>query len=410
VSVTPFSVTPIEGGVTAAAGFVAGAVTAGLRTRPDPDLAVVTTSGEAAAAAAVFTTNRFTAAPVLVAREVLAESAGRVRALVINAGCANAGTGRAGIDDARRVTAAVARAIGCDPGEVLPASTGLIGSRLQVDRIEAVVTQLRLRADAAAGLAAATAIMTTDTRPKQAAARLELAGGRTLTVGGMAKGAGMIHPRMATMLALLTTDAQATPALLGERLRTAVDRSFNQISVDGDTSTNDAVFLLASGAAEGGPIQPGSEEEAALGDGVAAVCRSLAQQIAADGEGARTRIDVVVDGAASDEEARLLAKAVATSNLVKAAVHGGDPNWGRIASAAGQCGARLDSARLAIRIGDQLVYDGEPQPFDEARTSRALLAEVVELGLDLRLGGGCGEAWGCDLSAAYVAINSEYRT
>jgi glutamate N-acetyltransferase/amino-acid N-acetyltransferase len=408
--VRPFSVTRIEGGVTAAAGFVAGALTAGLRTRPDPDLAVVATSGDAAAAAAVFTTNRFAAAPVLVAREVLAESAGRVRAVVINAGCANAGTGRAGIDDARRVTAAAARAIGCDRGQVLPASTGLIGSRLQVDRIEAAVPALQLGADAVAGLAAATAIMTTDTRPKQAAARVGLADGRTLTVGGMAKGAGMIHPRMATMLAFVTTDAQATPALLGELLREAVDRSFNQVSVDGDTSTNDAVFLLASGAAPGGPVDPVSGAAGALGDGVAAVCRSLAQQIAADGEGARSRIDVLVDGAASDEEARLLARAVATSSLVKAAVHGGDPNWGRIASAAGQSGAWLDPERLAIRIGDQLVYDGEPQPFDEARARRALLAEVVELGLDLHLGNGRGEAWGCDLSAAYVAINSEYRT
>ncbi|MEX1156897.1 MAG: bifunctional ornithine acetyltransferase/N-acetylglutamate synthase, partial [Chloroflexota bacterium] len=293
MSVRPFSVTPIEGGVTAAAGFVAGAATAGLRTRPAPDLAGVATSGAAAAAAAVFTTNRFAAAPVLVAREVLAESAGRARAVVINAGCANAGTARAGIDDARCVTAAVARAIGCDPGQVLPASTGLIGSRLQVDRIEAAIPALQLGADAASGLAAATAIMTTDTRPKQAAVRVEFANGRTLTVGGMAKGAGMIHPRMATMLALLTTDAQATPALLGELLRTAVDRSFNQVSVDGDTSTNDAVFLLASGAAPGSPVDPVSEAADALGHGVAAVCRSLARQIAADGEGARSRIDVL---------------------------------------------------------------------------------------------------------------------
>jgi glutamate N-acetyltransferase/amino-acid N-acetyltransferase len=401
--------TPTAGGVTAAPGFVAGAAIAGLRTRSAPDVAVVATSGEAAAAAAVFTTNRFAAAPVLVARQALAESAGRVRAVVINAGCANAGTGRAGIDDARRVAGAVARAIGCDPGEVLPASTGLIGSRLEVDRIEAAVPGIRLAADAASGLAAATAIMTTDTRPKQAAVRVELADGTTLTVGGMAKGAGMIHPRMATMLALLTTDAQATPALIGELLHEAVERSFNQVSVDGDTSTNDAVFLLASGA-QPGQVHPGSEAADALGHGVAAVCRSLAQQIAADGEGARSRIDVMVDGAASDEEARQLARAVATSNLVKAAVHGGDPNWGRIASAAGQSGARLDPGSLAIRIGDQLVYDGEPQSFDEARASHSLLADVVKLGLDLHLGSGRGEAWGCDLSAAYVAINSEYRT
>jgi glutamate N-acetyltransferase / amino-acid N-acetyltransferase len=402
------SVTPIAGGVTLPTGFVSGALTAGLRSGFAPDVAVVATEAELASAAAVFTTNRFAAAPVVVAREALRAAGGRVRGVVLNAGCANAGTGPGGLDDARRMAAAVAAAVGCDPELVLPASTGLIGTRLAVERIESAVGGLQLDASPASGLAAAGAIMTTDTRPKQAAVRVEGANGLSLTVGGMAKGAGMIHPAMATMLAVITTDVDASPALLADVLALATETSFNQLSVDGDTSTNDAVFLLASG--RGAIIEPGSETVPALQAGVAAVAVSLATQIAADGEGARTRIDVLAKGAATDVDARRVARAVAASNLVKAAVHGGDPNWGRIASAVGQSGVELDPDRLVIGIGSQTVYDGAPVVFDRARARQELLAEVVELRLDLGLGRGAGAAWGCDLSPEYVAINSEYPT
>jgi glutamate N-acetyltransferase/amino-acid N-acetyltransferase len=402
------SVQEIRGGVTSPKGFVTGSATAGLRSKPLPDVALLAVEGAAGSAAAVFTTNRFAAAPIVVARRHLAASKGRIRGVVANAGCANAGTGKDGMQAALRMAAAAAAKLGCQPEEVLPASTGLIGSHLRIDRIEATLPGLALRGGELAGSTAARAIMTTDTRPKQAAAQLELPGG-TVTVGGMAKGSGMIHPQMATMLAFLTTDADAAPDLLQAILRDAVERSFNQVSVDGDTSTNDMVVLLASGAS-GVLVKAGSEAATQLGDAVLAVSRSLAMQIAADGEGARSRIDVTVSGAATDAEARRIARAVAASSLVKSAVHGGDPNWGRIASAAGQVAERLDADRLRICIGEQVVFAGEPVPYDERRASRALKGGIVHLELDLGQGQGHGEAWGCDLSAEYVAINSEYRT
>jgi glutamate N-acetyltransferase/amino-acid N-acetyltransferase len=224
----------------------------------------------------------------------------------------------------------------------------------------------------------------------------------------MAKGAGMIHPQMATMLAFLTADAPIAPGLLRDLLRASVDRSFNQLTIDGDQSTNDAVMILAGG--DGPEIKANSAAAEAFGDALDATCISLAQQIAADGEGATRRIDVGVSGAANDTEARLVARTVAGSSLVKSAVHGGDPNWGRIAAAAGRSGARIEQERLVVRIGPITVYDGEPVEFSEAQASRALRRRVVSIGLDLGLGTGRGEAWGCDLSADYVAINSEYRT
>ncbi|MEO8511288.1 MAG: bifunctional glutamate N-acetyltransferase/amino-acid acetyltransferase ArgJ [Chloroflexota bacterium] len=390
-------VVAIEGGVTAPDGFLAGAASAGLRSTPANDLALLVVADGAGSAAATFTTNRFRAAPVLVAEQALAEGAGRIRAVVVNAGCANAGTGPDGLADAQAVVAAVAERLGCDPGEVLPASTGLIGSRLDVAGIARTLPRLTLGSSREAGHAAARAIMTTDTRPKEAAVRV----GR-ITVGGMAKGSGMIHPRMATMLAFLTTDADAPSALLRELLLDAVTRSFNQVTVDGDTSTNDAVMLLASGHV---PL-----DAAALAAGIEAVCRSLAQQIAADGEGAQHRIDVTVSGARDHAEAREIARTIAGSMLVKSAVHGADPNWGRIVAAAGRSGAAVDAERLAVRIGTIEVYDGAPVTFDHATATAVLREPVVPLGLDLRLGDGFGEAWGCDLTAEYVVINSEYHT
>ena len=397
----------IGGGITAAPGFRVAAARAGLRSGPGPDVALIVSERGPVAAAATFTTNRFRAAPVTVAADALKASGGHAAAIFVNAGCANAGTGKPGVEDARRVQSSVAGQLGLQPQDVLVASTGLIGSRLGVEQIEAVMPELRPSAGAAAGREAATAITTTDTRPKQAAFQAEVAG-RTITVGGMAKGAGMIHPQMATMLAFLTSDASIARGLLGDLLRSSVERSFNQLTIDGDQSTNDALMILSGG--DGREIKPGSAAARAFAEALDATCISLAQQIAADGEGATRRIDVTVNGAANDREARLVARTVAGSSLVKSAVHGGDPNWGRIAAAAGRSGARLKPKRLVVRIGSITVYDGGPVDFSDAQASRALKRKVVSIGLELGLGSGQGEAWGCDLSAEYVAINSEYRT
>ena len=403
------SIRAINGGVTAARGFSTGATRAGLRSHgAGDDLALIVSDAGPVPAAATFTTNRLVAAPVVLSGRALRSSGGYAAVIAVNAGCANAGTGAAGLADAGRVRAIVAERSGVAERHVLLASTGLIGSRLEVGRIEAALPKLAPAASARAALASARAIMTTDSRPKQAAVAVDLGAGRSARIGGMAKGSGMIHPTMATMLAFLTTDAPLEPTVLRDLLRHAVTRTFNQVSVDGDPSTNDSVFLLASGAEGGRQLR--TTALAAFADGLEAVCRSLAQQIAADGEGARHRIDVAVTGAATDADARRVARAVASSNLVKAAVHGGEPNWGRIAAAAGRSGARLDPARLSVRIGPITVYDREPVGFDERAASRELHRRVVDIGLDLGIGSGSGEAWGCDLSAEYVAINSEYRT
>lgn len=401
------SVEPIRGGVTAPRGFAAASARAGLRSGPGPDVALLVSEHGLASAAATFTRSRLRAAPVELSMRSLRASGGRAMAVVANAGCANAGTGAEGYADAREVQVLVARQLGVASRHVLVASTGLIGSRLAVDRIASVMGGLRPAATRRAAAEAAIAIMTTDTKPKEAAVEVQV-GGRTFRIGGMAKGSGMIHPQMGTMLAFLTTDAAVEPFALRQILRDVVDRTFNAVTVDGDSSTNDTVLILGNGAAGARP--PSGRSLDAFRTGLGAVCRSLAEQIAADGEGARSRIDVSVCGARTDREARLVARAVAGSSLVKTAVHGGDPNWGRIAAAAGRAGAALDPGRLVVRIGQSTVYDGRPVDFDERTASRALRGRVVAIDLDLRLGSGSGMAWGCDLSAAYVAINSEYRT
>jgi glutamate N-acetyltransferase / amino-acid N-acetyltransferase len=393
--------------VTFASGFAVAIGEAGIRDSGGPDLVLIA-SDRPAAAAATLTINRVRAAPVLLVEEALG-AGGRVRAIVVNAGCANAGTGPGGLDDARAVVAATAVHLGCAPGEVLPASTGLIGSRLPVDAMLAAIPALELRRTPEAGNEAARAIMTTDTRPKERAATAQLAGGREIRIGGMAKGAGMIHPQMATMLAFLTTDAPVAAGTLAELLRATVDRTFNQVTIDGDTSTNDAVIVLANGAAGGPPIESGPDRDA-FADALETVCRELAIAIATDGEGAQHLIEVRVAGAADDAAARAVARTVASSSLVKTAVHGADPNWGRIAAAAGRSGVEFDPDRLRICIGEVPVFDGAPMAFDEALAAAALRTPTVVLALDLADGDGSGTAWGCDLTAEYVAINSEYTT
>ncbi len=397
----------ILGGITAPAGFRVAIGEAGIRGSGGPDLVLIA-SERPATAAATFTTNRMRAAPVLLAEEALRMSSTSVRGIVVNAGCANAGTGAGGLDDARAIVEAAATKLGCPVYEVLPASTGLIGSRLPVDAMCRTLGSLRFGGSRAAGTRAARAIMTTDTRPKERAVELRLSDGRAIRIGGMAKGSGMIHPRMATMLAFIATDAPVHADALGSALRSAVEVTFNQVTVDGDTSTNDAVMLLANGAA-GGPAL-GGDDLLAFGTALGDVCRELAMAIAADGEGATHLIEVAVHGAANDVDARAVALTVASSSLVKTAVHGADPNWGRIAAAAGRSGVELDAERMRICIGDVAVYDGSPVAFDERRAQRLLASPRVSIVLDLLSGDGAGVAWGCDLSADYVAINSEYTT
>jgi glutamate N-acetyltransferase/amino-acid N-acetyltransferase len=394
--------------VTFASGFAVAVGEAGIRDSGGPDLVIIA-SDRPATAAATLTTNQVRAAPVLIVEEALHVGGATVRAIVVNAGCANAGTGAAGLLDARAVVAATAARLGCASEEVLPASTGLIGSRLPVDAMLATIGQLELRSTREAGSEAARAIMTTDTRPKERSATARLADGREVRIGGMAKGAGMIHPQMATMLVFLTTDAPVSGGTLGELLRAAVERTFNQVTIDGDTSTNDAVIVLANGAAGGAPIHSGPDRDA-FSDALETVCRELAIAIAADGEGAQHLIEVQVSGASDDAAARAVARTIASSSLVKTAVHGADPNWGRIAAAAGRSGVGFDPDRLRICIGEVRVFEGAPVAFDEARAAAVLGEPTVILALDLAMGDGAGTAWGCDLSAEYVAINSEYTT
>jgi len=424
-------------------GFLAGGLAAGIKASGRPDLALIVASGGPAAAAAVFTPNAFAAAPVRLSRAALAASAGWARAIVSTSGCANAATGLAGDADQARVGELVAGAFGIDETEVLHLSTGVIGTRLPLDRVAAGIDALAPEIAATDdGLeAAAVALRTTDTRTKAATVSVALPGPdgalHEVIVTGIAKGVGMIHPRMATMLSVVLTDATAAPDLLASILRPAAARTWDQLSVDGDTSTNDTVFLLASGASGASPVGVGTTAASALAAAVEAVARDLARQQAADGEGATCLLTCQVSGAADDADARAVARAVISSSLVKAAAHGKDPNWGRIAGAAGNARladppvlaaagmppekafmrggtpVSLDPARLRIAIAGHLVFDGAaggPEAFDRAAARAAMQGDEITIRLDLGLGAGAGEAFGCDLTEAYVVENSEYTT
>jgi len=322
--------------------------------------------------------------------------------VIINSGNANACTGEAGMRAAERMAAAAARRLDLAADEALVLSTGVIGVPLPVDKIEAALPGLALSPEG--GAEAARAIMTTDTRPKTAAMELEV-DGRVVRVGGMAKGSGMIHPQMATMLAVITTDADVPSYDLQRHLTDAVGGSFNRIDVDGDMSTNDTVLLFANGAS--GVSLPDELFAAAL----AAVCVSLARQVAADGEGATKLLEITVTGAVSVEDAERAARAITRSNLVKAAMYGNDPNWGRILCAAGYSGALLDPAKARLTLqGTALYADGLPLPFDAAAVSADLRAPEVSVRLDLGVGDAQATAWGCDLTPEYVHINADYTT
>lgn len=397
----------ISGGVTAAAGFQAGAASAGIKYKTKKDIAVIY-STVPAVAAGVFTTNKVKAAPVLVSMERAAT--GMAQAIVVNSGNANACNGEQGMSDARTMAAATAAAVGVPEAHVLVASTGVIGQPLPMDKVLPGIRQAAGELSTAGGAPAAAAIMTTDTFPKEAARQVTV-GGKTVTVGGMAKGAGMMHPNMATMLCFLTTDAVITPACLQQALRHAVAASFNMITVDGDTSTNDMAVALANGLAGNPAIDGESDAYALFRDALTEVCTSLAVDIARDGEGATKLIQVEVRGAPTLADARLAARAVAGSNLVKAAVFGRDANWGRIICAAGYSGAGFDPDRVNIFIGDeQVAQNGVALPFSEEKAAAALSEKTVQIVLDLNAGTAQATAWGCDLTYDYVRINGDYRT
>jgi glutamate N-acetyltransferase/amino-acid N-acetyltransferase len=401
------TVTTITGGVTAPRGFRAAGVSAGIKANRGLDLALLV-SDTPAQAAAVFTTNLAIAAPIVVSREHLARSGGITRAVIVNSGCANACTGDDGLQVARDMAAETARLVNCPAEQVLVASTGVIGVSLPIEKIRAGLPEAvgALGADATHGAHAARAIMTTDPFPKEAAARISIGAG--IRIGGMAKGSGMIEPMMATMLGFVTTDARVPKPLLDRALREAVNDTFNAITVDGECSTNDCVMLLANGASDVAIDESSYPEFVA---GLTAVCRELALGIVRGGEGATKLVTVNVTGAASSADARKAAKAIANSLLVKTAIHGGDPNWGRLIAVAGRAGVAFELSRAAVLIGTTVLFrDGKP--YDEAAPEAAeyLKGKDLAVSVDLGAGGATSTVWTCDLSADYVRINADYRT
>ena len=453
----PSGLPPVERRAIIPAGFEATGGVAGIKASGRPDLAVVATAAAPdgsrvrAAAAAVFTPNAFAAAPVILSKAHLRATApdgdgrfGWASGIISTSGCANAATGDAGLSDQAIVGRLLSGALGIAEDHTLLLSTGIIGTRLPLPIVESGVASIApTLAPTDEGLsAAAEALRTTDSVSKAATTTIGLpdADGRavrSVRVTGIAKGVGMIHPRMATMLSIVLTDATVDPATLHGLLRPAAARTWDQLSVDGDTSTNDTVFVLASGAAGAAPVEAGSPEAAELGKAIEAVARDLARQQAADGEGASTLITCQVSGATSDADARAVARAVISSSLVKAAVHGRDPNWGRIAGAAGNAtladawvleaagmpaeqarwlsgsGAAVDPDRMRIAIAGFAVFDGSsggPLEFDRAAARAAMDSPELLIRLDLGLGDGTGEAFGCDLTEEYVRENSEYTT
>ena len=368
-------------GVTFARGFVAGAVAAGVKQEGATrlDVAVIASTAEHCHAAGIFTTNQVIAAPCVVTRTRLGN--GHLRGIVVNSGNANACTGPQGERDADAMAAAAGQLLHVDPQHVAVASTGVIGVPLPIDRIAPAIGRIALSAEGWDD--ASRAIMTTDTRPKVAQREVRLSGG-AVRVGGIAKGAGMIHPNMATLLAFVTTDAQVDSAALRPMLRSAADETFNVISVDGDTSTNDTLLVLANGASG---VRVAAVDGPPFLDALTAVCMDLARAIVADGEGVTKVFEVRVTRAASEGDARAVARTITTSNLVKTAVHGADPNWGRILAAAGRSRARVDAARASVRIGGIAVYDsGSPVRFDAAAVRGAFDGPELTIELDLGLG------------------------
>ncbi len=396
-----------EGGVVAAKGFTAAGIHCGLKPHGRRDLALVVADGPVPAAA-VFTTNSMAAAPVKVSRAHIAS--GTARAIVINAGNANACTGAKGERDAKAMAIALAEELEAEPGDILVCSTGVIGVPLPVERIVGALGEAVEALDDRSGDTAAEAIMTTDTFAKQCAVSLEVDGVR-YTVGGMAKGSGMIAPNMATMLSVITTDAPLTSDACDSVLRAACATTFNRVTVDSDTSTNDTLALFASGAAGGPDIAVGSPGYSELAHAVRVVCEELSRMLARDGEGATKLVTVTVTGAADEGDAERCAFAIADSPLVKTALFGNDANWGRVAMAVGKSKARVEPDRLRIVFaGIEVCRDGGAVGFDEDEAFAALDTDEVAIEVDLGLGDASATVLTCDLSYEYVRINGEYRS
>jgi glutamate N-acetyltransferase/amino-acid N-acetyltransferase len=400
----------IEGNLATPTGFRAAAVAAGIKKADGAlDLALIFAEAPETTAAGVFTTNRVAAAPVVLSRESLRRSGGRARAVTVNSGNANACTGRAGLRVSRETARAAAKALGVSASEVLVASTGVIGVPLKLELILNRLATLQESLSVENASAVARAIMTTDTFPKSCVLRTKVGRG-TIHLAGVAKGAGMIHPRLATMLSFITTDAGVAPPLLQKMLRAAVDVSFNCLTVDGDTSTNDSVIVLASGLS-GVPIRAGSKAAGVFLAGLTELCQTLARMIARDGEGAKKLVTVEVCGGKTRADADRVARAIANSPLVKTAVAGGDPNWGRILCAAGYSGADFDPAKVDIRVNSLLLCRrGLDAAFDETAAKRELDQKEVTLRLDLHQGKAAARIWTCDFTHDYITINASYRT
>lgn len=389
-------------------GFRAALHTCGIKVSGSPDLALLV-SDRPARWDAVFTTNAVAAAPVVFGRERLAEGA-PLSAILVNSGNANAVTGEQGVADARETAALLEAALSLPQGGALVSSTGVIGVPLPMDKIRTGVREIAPLPSAAGGADFARGIMTTDTRPKFAGVEVPHEGG-AYRIGGCAKGAGMIHPRMATMLSYLATDAAVHPEVLRGAFRRAVDASFNRVTVDSDTSTNDTCVVLANGASDLPEILPGTPEAAAFEAALKLLCAHLAREIVRDGEGATTVVRIEVLGARDAQQAEAVGRSVANSPLVKCAVHGRDPNWGRILCAAGYAGAGVEPLSVGLSIQDvPVLRRGTPLPFDKPGLSQAMRGEEVTLKLDLGLGSETTTFWTCDFSAEYVAINADYTT
>ena len=394
------------GGITSPQGFQAAGIHAGVKSDSQiKDLALVFSSSPANAAA-VFTTNKVHGAPIDVNRDHLKN--GRARGVVLNSGIANACTGEQGLANARRMCELTAALVGVSADEVLVCSTGIIGVQLPMEAIEAGIPRVAAALSADGGLDAAEAIMTTDTVPKNCAVEVDL-NGTAVRVGAIAKGAAMIAPNMATMLSVVGTDAAAPSGMLKEMLTDAVQRSFNCITIDGDMSTSDTVILMANGAA--GAPEVGEKDATTLFEGVEAVCRQMAKAIAADAEGISTLIRIQVEGARSEFEARQVGLSVANSNLVKTAVFGNDPNWGRILCAIGYSGVDIDPSLVEVRLcGTTIFGSGAGRQFDDDALSKAMSATEVEVGIRLGMGSATAEIFTSDLTYEYVRLNAEYTT
>ena len=392
-------------------GFRFSATACGLKKTGALDLALLS-SDVPASAAAVFTQNLVAAAPVIVCKSHLRSSKGRMRAAVINAGNANCATGTAGYDASVRTVEEIALRLNCKPNEIFVCSTGVIGVPLPIEKILRALPGVarNRRASARSFAELSLAICTTDTRPKTASTWFKMASKRIHFVG-CAKGAGMIHPNMATTLAFVATDANIAPGLLQRTLRDVTSRTFNSISIDGDTSTNDTLLVLANGAAGAPPIRPGTAALRAFSKALEEVCHSLALQIVADGEGAQRVIEIQVRRAKTESAARKIAQTIATSPLVKTAFAGGDPNWGRIFAAAGRAGVKFDPDRVDIHMaGIPVLRAGQPLDFNERAASNRLLEPEVQIVVDLHAGRASARYWTCDFTAEYVRINASYRT